>query len=421
MNSLGGGTSGGGSGGGAIVQTISPEAYGQANFASQVGIKQAQQQYTTGVNDAIKSLQQQYNVAQGFQQPYSASGQQALYQMNYLLGLGAVNPGSAPIKPTLESEAKNVTNSQVQSYINANSGFGRQNNQYGKTYINPTYTGYGTQQGDVGYDALMAEAQRQYNESQKDGFKILSSPTTVGAWGNGQIVGNPTYGGAGPIDAANAFQLSGPGSVYDEARLGVANDALKTSLPAYNTAMGQYTTQNDLYNKYNAMGLATPDQLQGIVAGQPGYQAELGQGLAALNNAGSAGNQLGSGRTLAALSQYGQNTMSKYYGGMLNNLANLAGMGQQSAGVQSSLSSNLGNQIGGLQSGLGTNLGNAAIASGNAAAQAAIGQGTQYQVMGGNSGGSNNSGLGSLLGGAASLLGSSATGGSGLMGLFGGK
>ena len=410
--SLGGGGSSGG-GGGAIVSQISPQAYQTASAYQGMGLNQAASTYASGINTAINSIRQQYNTGQMFQQPYSQSGQQALYQLNYMLGLDSVKPGDAPKAPTVEELAKDITNNDVSNYIRQNSGYTTQRDARGSSFITPTYTGYGTNQGDQGYDSLMAQAAAQAADARAKGFS--GDERTIGAWGNGLETRGAGFGGIGPADAAAAFSISGPAGVREAAKLGLANEMLRKQMPGYEQQVAEYNQQKALYDQYAAKGTLTGDQLQNIVQSQPGYAAEQAQGIDAIQRSAASKGMLNSGRMLTSLMDYGQNTMSKYYGSMLSNLAGLAGMGQQSANTRTGLSANLGNTMAGLQQASADSTANSQIAYGNAMAQSAIGQGTSYKMMGGSSGGGGSGlgGVGSILGG----LGSIAAGG-GFSGLF---
>lgn len=89
----------------------------------------------------------------------------------------------------------------------------------------------------------------------------------------------------------------------------------------------------------------------------PDYQFALQQGEQATQRAGSAMGNLRSGNTLAALTQYGQGLASQQLGNYTNRLAQLAGVGQQSA-----------NQLGQLGANMAGNIGNAYANAGNARA-----------------------------------------------------
>lgn len=89
----------------------------------------------------------------------------------------------------------------------------------------------------------------------------------------------------------------------------------------------------------------------------PDYQFALQQGEQATQRAGSATGNLRSGNTLAALTQFGQGLASQQLGNYTNRLAQLAGVGQQSA-----------NTLGGLGANMASNIGNAYTNAGNARA-----------------------------------------------------
>lgn len=389
-----------GGGGGSVVQTIDPNAYVQADLAQQAAVHNATSQFQQGVQDAIKSLRNQYQVSTQNLQPYTQAGVQALDRYNYFLGLNPYDPGAEPTRPTaptLEAIKSSLTDEQVREAMKKYLAFGDKSDISQKAY--GKYFGAGSEVGG-GYD--WAGSPIREKGIQKTGFYTPDAS---------DILYNMDY--------------------FNKQKDFMANQMLQDQQRQYEQDQAKFEAlhpdwkyANDLKQQYAALGPLTTDQLQATVAAQPGYAAELGQGLAAIQNAASAGNQLGSGRTLAALSQFGQNTMSKYYGNMLSQLAQLAGAGQQSASQVSNTNANLGNNIAGLQNSLGTNLGNAQLALGNSAAQSQIGRGTSYQQMGG--GGMDLGGLGSLIGSVAPIVGGAfggpggAAAGAGLAGLFGG-
>jgi hypothetical protein len=63
----------------------------------------------------------------------------------------------------------------------------------------------------------------------------------------------------------------------------------------------------------------------------PDYQFRLSEGLKAINRGQAARGLLGSGQTLKAVTEYGQNIAAGAYNDYMNRLANLAGIGQASA------------------------------------------------------------------------------------------
>ena len=63
----------------------------------------------------------------------------------------------------------------------------------------------------------------------------------------------------------------------------------------------------------------------------PDYQFRLSEGLKAINRGQAARGLLGSGQTLKAVTEYGQNVAAGAYNDYMNRLANLAGVGQASA------------------------------------------------------------------------------------------
>jgi hypothetical protein len=92
----------------------------------------------------------------------------------------------------------------------------------------------------------------------------------------------------------------------------------------------------------------------------PGYDFRMGEGVKAIDRSASARGMMGSGATLKALQEYGQNIGTEEYNQRLNRLGVLAGYGQNAAG-----------SIGGWGS-------NAAAGYGNALAQAGAIRGSSF-------------------------------------------
>jgi hypothetical protein len=119
----------------------------------------------------------------------------------------------------------------------------------------------------------------------------------------------------------------------------------------------------------------------------PGYQFRLDEGLKAVDRGAGARGLLGSGARLKALSDYGQGTASSEYQNYLNNLYNVAGMGQTGAAGTASAGANYGSNAGNAMINAG-----AQRASGYSNAAGAMTQGINNAIsslygFGGNSGG----------------------------------
>lgn len=377
---------GGGSSGGSVVQ------YTPQNIATEAGLMQSQsasyaaQLAQKSIGDAISAINTQYNQAQSSVQPYKTEGVQALDQLNQYLQLDPYNPGkapTAPVAPTLDSLKKGLLPGDINQYITDNTStvMGGDGNKF--QYYE--YTG-------AGVDALRAQ-----------GDASNRGPA-------GKDAGDGFFSGATQLfpDAAGDFRKSVKGYAEDAIAQQQLDDP--NSLPnlLYNSQKQTYDqdsqswqTNEDLYNKYNAEGTFTSQQIQDKITNLPGYQAQLTQGIGAINNDSAAQGYLGSGRMLKELNTFGQNTLSQFYGNELNRLAGLAGMGQAGASASANLSTSQGNSLASLFGDIGTNNANAALTSGNALSQALISGNQAYKTVGSSSSGG---GIGEALGGVGSLI-----------------
>lgn len=77
----------------------------------------------------------------------------------------------------------------------------------------------------------------------------------------------------------------------------------------------------------------------------PGYQFRMQEGMNALTGNAATRGALQSGATQKALLKYGQNYASNEYGQYMNQLFNVAGLGQTSTGQNNALSSNYANNV----------------------------------------------------------------------------
>jgi len=369
---------GGGTTGGQIVQSTSGQAAAAAGQAGVQAANEASSLAAQSIGAAIQQTNAQYATATAALNPSTEEGIQALDKLNSYIGLTPYNPGqapTAPTAPTLASLESGISSSDINNYIQQNSSANM--NSSGSSFGYMTYTGVGGAGSGVGTDG------------------------TAGDSGNGQYVStmsqlesNPNIQSAVRQNLAQQ-QLSDPNS-YANLLYGIDNTAYQQQNTLYGQAEG-------LYNQYTASGPMTAAQVQNSIQNQPGYAAQIQQGTQAINSDAAAKGYLGSGQMLKELDQFGQNTMSQFYGNTLSQLASLAGAGQQSATSQAGLASSNANALSSLFTTLGQDQGNAALSAGNSLEQALITGGQQYTEMGGSSS-SGASGIGSLLGGISSLL-----------------
>lgn len=100
----------------------------------------------------------------------------------------------------------------------------------------------------------------------------------------------------------------------------------------------------------------------------PGYQAELGARLDAIDRTGAARGQSLSGRTLSALADEGQRFQRSAFNDRLDRLSGLSSLGQNAAGQSAGLTTNAFNQRADLDYGFAQQKANLHTGYGNAAA-----------------------------------------------------
>jgi len=378
-----------------------------ANLASQI----AQQ----NTNKALNSLMKQYGTALQYAQPAINTGNQAMAQMNYLMGLPAVNPGPAPDVVNLQSELAKLTPDDINTYINSHtnlvgaSGGEHENpNKDASNWLHPSYTGVGADDPNL---------RAQY----------------LNAWNAAKAAGgtNSDYvGGAGLTSTQNVKTQSGvtgadifgtDSTLKSDISNYLANQNLQNDLPAYQNTLNAYNNQANTYNSYNARGPASAADINNVVNNMPGFQFQQQQGIGGIENSGSASGLLNSGALLQQLDKFGQGLASTYYNNYLNQLGGLANAGNAASSQVGQGSQVVGNNLAGLYSNLGDNMGNAALTAGQAQASSFLSplsaQETRVTNIGGGGGGG---GFGDILGGALGLLGGGGSGGGGFSGLLSG-
>lgn len=396
--SLGGGQQTGGT----VIQQVNPASAMQAGALQAQAAQEASNAYTTSVNQAMQQLNQQYQAAVSNLNPTSQAGMQALDQLNQYLGLNpeSIAKPTAPISPTIGDAA-------AANYILQNSHIVNDDPMGNATYV---YSGLGAQgvaPGDFIGGYLTAGSPGPSGSSAAGSATYSNgTPTTplTGAYGYG--MSNPLVGNQGLLNAVNQAltqqALADPTSTLSQ--------QYAQAQQTYNQQLANYNQDQQWMQQYGTP--LTSAQITQNVTNQPGYQAQLNAGVDAIQRASSANGQLGGSGMLANLMNFGQNQMSTYYGNMLGQLAQIAGLGQTATNNQANLTTSLGNNTANLLSNLGNQQGNALLAAGNAQANALTAANTNYNIIGQQSTGSNLSGLGSLLGGGAQLASS-------LSGLFG--
>lgn len=381
--------SGGGGGQSAVVTGPSIQGAQDAANAQISAAQMASQTAQQDTTSAIGALMNMYGTSLGITQPIRAEGNQAAAQLNYMLGLGAAAPGSAPVAPTaptLSSLGSAVTDQDIKNYIQQNS----------------VSNGYAANGGGVG--ALVYQG-------------VGASPDSYSGAVAGSQYANGDYSAienASGMSDAIRNQLA-------QNQLPNAQATYANNQTAYQQQLDAYNQANSIYQQYQAKGTATPQDINNIVSNLPGYQFQMSQGVNALQNSASASGMLNSGNLLEGLSQYGQGVASNYYQNYLNNLSGLAGMGTNAATGAASQANSVGNSIAGAYDQNATNVGNAQLAAGQAQASAyttpAAFQQMNTQSLGG--GGMGLGGIASLGLGIAGLgTGGGGTVGGGLLGML---
>lgn len=357
---------GGGGGGGTVVGGPTPAAAMQAGQYQMFAAQAAAEAAKKATSEAIAAINKNYAQARYDVQPYRTAGVQALNELNQYLGLDAYNPGAAPktpVKPTLEGEKENV--SFLDKYMRT------------MMYTSGTKTPSGFNALSYGgpLDSTQSYGQTQTKAGKEWGYK-------------GAVPVSLNPGGGSVRDLMTLAPVMG--GVTNEIATENYKEAMKTYEQDYTEwerNQAEWQQNMDWYNEYQAQGPLTSQQVVDKISNQPGYQAELSQGVDAISKASSAAGYLGSGRVLKELNTFGQNTLSKYYNNTLDRLSQVASQGAQAANYSGQVSMNKGNNIASAKIGLGDTLANAALASGNAMAQATLAANQQYKVIGGSSGG----------------------------------
>ena len=373
---------GGGKTGGTVVGGPSKWAAYQAGNYQANAATEAAQLYQDSINTAISQMNQHYQQARYDVQPYRTEGVQALNQLNQYLQLDPYNPGAAP----------EVTQSDIDAYIKANSRLLDVESEYSNdaNYKNGPHRGYHAQYTGVGARELLNATNQRVGNTYDQ------------SWATGTPQGQDPE--EGYTIAGNRLQGYGLNDFYGNT---IINNAVRSELEGLQARDKAEWAQNKAwYDKYKAEGPYTQQQISDKISNLPGYQAELQQGVDAIGKMSASRGYLGSGRLMKELSQYGQNTLSKFYGQELDRLAQLAGAGQQAATFSAQSSMQTGQGKAGLYQSLGDTKANSALAKGNALAQALLAGNQEYQIIGQqDSGGGGLGGLGSVLGGIGSIMG----------------
>lgn len=411
----GGASSGGGGAGGVVVSGPSPIAAMFAGMMQSDAAKQAAQAASDATAQAISTINRHYLQARADVQPYRTQGVQALNQLNQYLQLSPYNPGSAP-RLEMADLKKQVTNSQINNYINENSSLTPhgayvpftntlRSGKDGTAYAFK-YTGAGSEDPEFvkGYEDVWKN--QLGNPIYPGGIMSTQNPTTLynhftnldGLTSTGQPIA---------LDAASAF--SNDTNLKERIRTYLAQQQYDELFPDHQRNLEEWQQNKNWYDQKMAEGPYTQQQISDKITNLPGYQAELNAGIDTIKASGAARGYTGSGRILRELGMHGQNTLSTFYNNELGRLAELAGMGANAAGASAEAGLNAGMGKGSLLQSLGDTKANSYLASGNAIAQALIAANTEHKIIGGGDGGGGGGGggmggIGSILGGIGSIM-----------------
>lgn len=420
--------------------------------------QQAAQIAQLNTNAALNDLMQSYGTTLTYANPSVNTGNQALAQENYMMGMPAVAPGAAPTAPVAPTLAQAMADAGTQSdalnYISANTQFQGAANAPGQMF--PVYSGVDA------YNNLTPQNTQFYN-SNGAAVGNVQTPGTIGDSGiwltnesnsptsgpniftpaqqqsiaglgqsglvtapelaNGAVLQSYAQNAFNTPDQADANAIAGGtggsgagGSIGADVENYLGNQYLTNTLDPqyqaqmaiYNPEEAQYQNQVNNYNTYAAKGQATPADISDIIQNQPGYQFNFNQGVNAIQNSASASGMLNSGPLLQQLDSFGQGIASSYYQNYLSNLQGLAGSSTSGNSSVSSAANSLGNSTSGLYDNLTTNTGNAALSAGQAQASSWLSpldnQNIQSILSGESTSSSEQDSSGSLLGGAGGLL-----------------
>lgn len=351
-----------------IMAGPTPAAAAEAASA-QIGASQlAAQAVTQNTTSAIDALMGEYQTSVQLLTPSINTGNQAAAQMNYMLGLPAVNPGAAPVAPTAPTLAGQAAPS-MSTLTNELS-----------QYLNPVQASTGALlQSYNGPDGLTGQAA---NASTSAGQYVANTDQR-----NYVPLQTGTYLAGSGSQAVQELQTSDPAAYQDlvtqaqQGELATANQNYSTQNALYQTQDAAYNAAEANYQTYKAKGTASASDISNIISNQPGFQFAQNQGIAAIQNAGSASGELNSGNILQSLDTFGQNLSQTYYQNYMGNLASLVNSGQAATGQASSLSGNVGQQLASQYTNQGAGIADSALAAGAATASSYTNTPTNQQMI----------------------------------------
>lgn len=172
------------------------------------------------------------------------------------------------------------------------------------------------------------------------------------------------------------------------------------STPLTAAQQQQLTEAGQYQNGTLSMTTANPSTILASLQATPGYQFLQQQGLQGVDRSAAAQGLLGSGAAIQGAENFSTGLAEQTYNTQLGALASAAGLGQQTATEQASLSAGLGTGLANAALGTGSNV--ASLYGSQAAGLAQVGAG--QAAASGTAASGAASGLGSLAGGVLSLF-----------------
>lgn len=253
------------------------------------------------------------------------------------------------------------------------------------------------QQQQAGTDAAVAEQRRQFDQMMQlmmpsynrtnyaaDIYMRalgIPMPQGYGQQQGGGIQPGGTNTGSGQYGSTGGYNTGGGGIVQQLGGqvAGINPRGLPTGLGSDTATIGAGTGEPLINGGPNGTGgggtggdmtggdvtggydIGTQQGIYDMVRGTPGYQAQLQQGMTAIDRASPLRGGMYSGRRMQALNDYGQNTFGSYYGDWMNRVGGMAGQAPS-----------IGQSIGQAGMGMANNVGNLMTQGANARAQGTI-------------------------------------------------
>lgn len=349
-----------GAGGGIASGIMGANAAGDAASAQANAADQAAQLQYQASQNALDFQKQQYNTSQQEMAPWLRTGQGALSNLAYLMGIGS--PGAYQGAPGLQSE----------SALPAPSG----PNAPPQPSFGAPLAGTGVSQPTFG--GFQSGAQRN------PGGPITGlSPMGASAPSSGVVGAVQNGGQAAPLPGSGARLTAPPGV---SAPTSGAVPAMQNPAAGGNPSLAGGFGSLMEANPYSTFSAPTAAQME---ANDPGYQERLKLAQTAMENSAAARGNVLTGGTAQAENQmaqdYASNEYNNYYNQAFNTnaanynafnqnqaneynrLANMAGMGQTTAGQLANLGTEMSGQVGsnllGTANAMGQQYNNAAAAN----------------------------------------------------------